>query len=254
MTKQEDGLSHIAFHPAAGANLRPFGAPPSRGRREKSKILPVMEKAVKREYRCRTQSLPRIVISSEARNLCHSRSGDRCLEVPNGKPHTRRLSGIAPYTRDEPPAPFRISHSIEAFIPDEGAIRPTTKFDESVFLKRIRASLRGSLSASSSHGDRSRKARCVSAPRFPATTAPQGAERAAPSVSSSRGSSPTDFPPAWKSDGPSPPHTSSAQGRRMRFLPSPGVPPSRSKMPSSRGRASSDARGRYRRRATAYAA
>ena len=28
------GLSRIPFHPAAGANLRPFGAPPSKGRRE----------------------------------------------------------------------------------------------------------------------------------------------------------------------------------------------------------------------------
>ncbi|MBD8953798.1 MAG: hypothetical protein EGQ71_01950 [Dialister sp.] len=64
MTKREDGLSHISLHPAAGANLRPFGAPPSRGRREKSKILLAMGKAAKREYR-----LPRIVISSEARNL-----------------------------------------------------------------------------------------------------------------------------------------------------------------------------------------
>ena len=64
MTKREDGLSHISLHPAAGANLCPFGAPPSRGRREKSKILLAMGKAAKREYR-----LPRIVISSEARNL-----------------------------------------------------------------------------------------------------------------------------------------------------------------------------------------
>ena len=39
MTKREDGLSHFSSHPAAGANLRPFGAPPSKGRREKSKIL-----------------------------------------------------------------------------------------------------------------------------------------------------------------------------------------------------------------------
>ena len=54
MTKQEDGLSHITSHPTAGANLRPFGAPPSRGRREKSKILLSMEKAAKREYRCPT--------------------------------------------------------------------------------------------------------------------------------------------------------------------------------------------------------
>ena len=52
MTKREDGLSYISLHPTAGANLRPFGAPPSRGRREKSKILLSMEKAAKREYRC----------------------------------------------------------------------------------------------------------------------------------------------------------------------------------------------------------
>ena len=35
MTIREDGLSHISFHLATGANLRPFGAPPSRGSREK---------------------------------------------------------------------------------------------------------------------------------------------------------------------------------------------------------------------------
>ncbi len=52
MTKREDGLSYIPLHPAAGANLRPFGAPPSKGRREKAKILPAMGKAEKREYRC----------------------------------------------------------------------------------------------------------------------------------------------------------------------------------------------------------
>ena len=51
MTKREDGLSYISFHPAARANLRPFGAPPSRGRREKFKILFPMGKAAKREYR-----------------------------------------------------------------------------------------------------------------------------------------------------------------------------------------------------------
>ena len=54
MTKREDGLSHISSHTAMRANLRPFGAPPSRGRREKSKILPAMGKAAKREYRCLT--------------------------------------------------------------------------------------------------------------------------------------------------------------------------------------------------------
>ena len=35
MTIREDGLSHISFHLATGANLRPFGAPPSRGKRKK---------------------------------------------------------------------------------------------------------------------------------------------------------------------------------------------------------------------------
>ena len=30
----EKGISHISFQPIAEANLRPFGAPPSRGRRE----------------------------------------------------------------------------------------------------------------------------------------------------------------------------------------------------------------------------
>ena len=45
MTKWEDGLSHISSHPAAGANLRPFGAPPSKESREKSKVLPAMGKA-----------------------------------------------------------------------------------------------------------------------------------------------------------------------------------------------------------------
>ena len=33
------GLSRIPFHPAAGANLRPFGAPPSGGRRECAAFL-----------------------------------------------------------------------------------------------------------------------------------------------------------------------------------------------------------------------
>ena len=40
-------------------------------------------------------SAPHIVISSEERNLCRSRSDGQCLELPNGKPAPRRLSGIA---------------------------------------------------------------------------------------------------------------------------------------------------------------
>ena len=57
MTKREDGLSYISLHPAAGVNIRPL-LPPSRGRREKSKILPegkVNETRIPLPY---TQSLP----------------------------------------------------------------------------------------------------------------------------------------------------------------------------------------------------
>ena len=39
----------------------------------------------------------RIVISSEARNLCHSRPSCQWLEFPNGKPAIYLPSGIAPY-------------------------------------------------------------------------------------------------------------------------------------------------------------
>ena len=39
----------------------------------------------------------RIVISSEARNLCHSRSHGQWLEIPNRKPAIHLPSGIAPY-------------------------------------------------------------------------------------------------------------------------------------------------------------
>ena len=34
------GLSRIPFHPAAGVSLRPFGAPPSGGRREYAAFPP----------------------------------------------------------------------------------------------------------------------------------------------------------------------------------------------------------------------
>ena len=43
------------------------------------------------------KALLRIVISSEARNLCHSRPSGQCLEIPNEKPAIHLPSGIAPY-------------------------------------------------------------------------------------------------------------------------------------------------------------
>ena len=42
------GLSRIPFHPAAGANLRPFGAPPSIGRRERPRKPLPLEGAAER--------------------------------------------------------------------------------------------------------------------------------------------------------------------------------------------------------------
>ena len=53
----------MAFHPAAGANLRPFGAPPSKGRRENAahRRLPHMGRVAIGEY----PFFPPIVISSE---------------------------------------------------------------------------------------------------------------------------------------------------------------------------------------------
>ena len=71
MTIREDERSFIPFHAAVGANLRPFGAPPSKGRREKT---------LKREC-----GFPHIVISSEARNLFRLR-GRLSGMADNGKP------------------------------------------------------------------------------------------------------------------------------------------------------------------------
>ncbi len=53
-----DGLSYISSHPAAGANLRPFGAPPSKGRREKSQSLPLEGKCVSNRWKMRVPLSP----------------------------------------------------------------------------------------------------------------------------------------------------------------------------------------------------
>ena len=58
MTKRENGLSYISSHPAAGANLRPFGAPPSKGRREKSQSLPLEGKCVSNRWKMRVPLSP----------------------------------------------------------------------------------------------------------------------------------------------------------------------------------------------------
>ena len=87
-----DGLSHVSSYPAARANLRPFGAPPSRGRREKCK------------------SLPRIVISSEARNLPCTEGADRALaqESERGKRLKQAISESTAF----PASSFRAKREI----------------------------------------------------------------------------------------------------------------------------------------------
>ena len=49
---REYRFPHIPFHPAAEANLRPFGAPPSNGRRENAahRCLPSAGRAATGEY------------------------------------------------------------------------------------------------------------------------------------------------------------------------------------------------------------
>ena len=58
MRKRNDGLSHMAFYPAMGANLCPFGAPPFRGRREKSQSLPLEGKCVSNRWKMRVPLSP----------------------------------------------------------------------------------------------------------------------------------------------------------------------------------------------------
>ena len=68
-----DRFPHIPFHPAAGANLRPFGMPPpGEGGRVPLLRLP-MKKAVMREYRS-----PHLSFRAKARNLFRSRQDKRC--------------------------------------------------------------------------------------------------------------------------------------------------------------------------------
>ena len=75
------------------------------------RVAPWRRGAPKAEDRCASKRHPstqrsvcqlckarlRIVISSEARNFCHSRPSGQCLEIPNGKPAIHLPSGIAPY-------------------------------------------------------------------------------------------------------------------------------------------------------------
>ena len=70
---REHRFPHVSFHPAAGANSRPFGAPPSNGRRENAahRRLPHMGRVAIGEY----PFSPLSSFRANARNLFRSRSG-----------------------------------------------------------------------------------------------------------------------------------------------------------------------------------
>ena len=72
------GLSRIPFHPAAGANLRPFGAPPSGGRREYA-AFPHRHFERKREifFVCGQEKEARMTDHGKHRTLCGVES--RCF-------------------------------------------------------------------------------------------------------------------------------------------------------------------------------
>ena len=71
------------FHPAAGANLRPFGAPPSNGRRENAahRRLPHMGRVAIGEY----PFSPLSSFRANARNLFRSRSSKSRRTTGSGK-------------------------------------------------------------------------------------------------------------------------------------------------------------------------
>ena len=71
------------FHPAAGANLRPFGAPPSNGRRENAahRRLPHMGRVAIGEY----PFSPLSSFRANARNLFRSRSSKSRRTAGSGK-------------------------------------------------------------------------------------------------------------------------------------------------------------------------
>ena len=78
-----EGISHISFQPIAEANLRPFGAPPSKGRRENAAGigLPFLAHRLRgiplrgKEEECRLFASS---FRAKARNLFRSRSGKSC--------------------------------------------------------------------------------------------------------------------------------------------------------------------------------
>ena len=68
------GISHISFQPIAEANLRPFGAPPSRGRRENAGSQTSHEEGLRYE----NTASPHSSFRAKARNLFRSRSSKSC--------------------------------------------------------------------------------------------------------------------------------------------------------------------------------
>ena len=69
-----DRFPHISFNPSARANLRPFGAPPSMGRKEKDASLAPHAEGLRYE----NTAPPHSSFRAKARNLFRSRSGKGC--------------------------------------------------------------------------------------------------------------------------------------------------------------------------------
>ena len=80
MTKRGKASSRF-FHSAMEANLRPFGAPPSRGRRENAASQTSHEEGLRYE----NTAPPHSSFRAKARNLFRSRSGKDVRGAVNGK-------------------------------------------------------------------------------------------------------------------------------------------------------------------------
>ena len=109
MRKRNDGLSHMAFHPAMGANLCPFGAPPSRGRREKSQSLPLEGKCVSNRWKMRVPRSSYCHFERSEKSSLHTGQTKDVRGAVNTVLHTTWNDGLPhmhcfPACKKDPPA------------------------------------------------------------------------------------------------------------------------------------------------------
>ena len=109
-----DSLSSVAR-----ANLRPFGAPPSRGRRENTASQTPHEEDLRHEY----AASPHSSFRAKARNLFRSRSGEPVRSAGNGKHRiscdlgARKENSHFPIGKPSPPH-RRFERKREIFFPE----------------------------------------------------------------------------------------------------------------------------------------